>query len=128
LVFENVMKLTSRFNNIALYLNAIMMVAALAAPAAASQTEHVNWKQLCDEVVPAEARTQERHDVWVFADDHAMTTARPASVTSSDPHLQPMAFTEQTLIPLPSPEWTGLAGLAGLALIRARKSFRRIFS
>ena len=122
------MKRNSGSDNTALYLSAIMMIAT-AAPAVASQTDHVNWKQLCDEVVPAEARAQEHRDVWVFADDHAMApAARPASITPTDPHLQPMAFTEQTLIPLPSPEWTGLAGLAGLALLRARKAFRRILT
>jgi hypothetical protein len=112
-------------------LSAIMMIGLLAAPAAAAQTDHVDWKQLCDQVVPAQERAQKHQDVWVFADDHAFSpVARPASVTATaaDQHLQPMAFTEQTLIPLPSPEWTGLAGLAGLALIRARKTFRRIFS
>jgi len=124
------MQVTSGSSNSALCrLSAIMMIGILAAPAMAAQAEHVDWKELCDQVVPEQARAQERHDVWVFADDHAIApAARPAAVTSPEQPLQAMAFTEQTLIPLPSPEWSGLAGLAGLALIRARKSLRRMFS
>jgi hypothetical protein len=48
------------------------------------------------------------------------TPALHSVLDNNDPH--------STLIPLPPAAWTGMAGLVGLGLIRARRRVRRFFS
>ena len=59
-----------------------------------------------------------------------LRTEAPSSAAvetaSAQTPLQAIAQTEQTLIPLPAPAWTGLAGLGTLAACRARKTLLRM--
>jgi len=105
-----------------------LYVLALAIPANASQDKK-EWDRLaiqlgCDKTLQTSA--QANRTVWtVHQDPDSNTLLNP--VPAPDRPLQAFAQSEQTLIPLPSGELTGLAGLAGLALVRARKTLRRFF-
>jgi hypothetical protein len=53
----------------------------------------------------------------------------PAVTPSPVDHsLDPSSDKEATVIPLPPAAWTGMAGLVGLGLIRARHKLRRFLS
>ena len=65
-------------------------------------------------------------DAWLLRPSHSMG-GRPAAVEPADSTFHAFAVSEQTLIPLPAAEWSGLVGLVGLALVRARKSLRKMF-
>jgi hypothetical protein len=121
-------------------LSALACVAALAlcagpvagAPVALTS----NWDQQCNQqqynqlvVIRASEAPSALHPTEVSLPDTTQpqiatqTRSYSGSVSPSDA----LRATEQTLIPLPAAEWSGLAGLAGLALVRARKAFRKMF-
>ena len=112
---------------------ASMMLAALAVPAAASPKASANWDKVCDRIASPASASESRPPL-VLANDAWLTrlpdppSARTSidRVVESDFHA--FAASEQTLIPLPSAEWSGLVGLAALAVVRARKALRRILS
>jgi hypothetical protein len=65
-------------------------------------------------------------DGWQVS-DHPLQISSP-DVTTPDSPFQAIARTEQTLVPLPPAGWTGLVGLIGMGVFRARKAIRGMFS
>ncbi|HEX8524686.1 MAG TPA: hypothetical protein VF669_20695 [Tepidisphaeraceae bacterium] len=86
-----------------------------------------DWNALSQEMGTKSQLDQASPDVWVLK-PAAPVAAMPlaAHVPASD--FQAIRSNQQTLVPLPAGEWTGLSCLAGLALVRARKMIRRILA
>ena len=109
---------------------AVLLVASAATRAGGSSVNRCNWDDLSKEMCGNNQEDQDSGnlsaEIWLARDTDIAPVVRPAAAEGEDP-LRAFTLSEQTLIPLPAAEWTGLAGLLGLAAVRARKALRRIF-
>ena len=118
---------TSRIYSIAVF---CLYMLALAFPAQAASQDKKEWDHLvtqlgCNNSSSSQSGAQLRPaGTWTIQQDAA---ASVNALPATDHPLQAFARSEQTLIPLPTGEMTGFAGLAALALVRARKAIRRFF-
>ena len=103
----------------------------MASSATAGPVEQGHWDELSHKLVAAEHETTQMcaatvaDDAWLPRPTHS--PAIRSQPGDSDSTFHAFAVSEQTLIPLPAAEWSGLVGLVGLALVRARKSLRKMF-
>ena len=115
----------SRISSIAAF---CLYTLAVLVPAQAAPQEKKDWDRLviqlgCDNSSPTCTDVQ-RQNMWTIDQNSA---ASVNALPATDRPLQAFARSEQTLIPLPTGEMTGFAGLAALALVRGRKAIRRFF-
>jgi len=111
---------------------AAVTLGVITSSAAASPVKQCRFDELSHEAVAAGHETMPTHaetianDAWLPQPTHS-AAIRSQSGDSADSTFHAFAVSEQTLIPLPAAEWSGLVGLVGLALVRARKSLRKMF-
>jgi hypothetical protein len=111
---------------------AAITLAAIASSATAGPVEQCRWDELSHKLVAAEHEMTQIQDTTVADDAWLPRPTHSAAIRSqpgdsADSTFHAFAVSEQTLIPLPAAEWSGLVGLVGLALVRARKSLRKMF-
>jgi hypothetical protein len=98
----------------------------IATPALATD-EKADWSGLSSQLCEDHKSQQPSAELW-FPSPAAIPSSglHSATLTAVNSSAQLIRANEQTLIPLPSGEWTGLTCLMGLALVRARKAIRKM--
>jgi hypothetical protein len=96
--------------------------------AAAKEAERPDWNGLSAQICSDHSKaTGLSPELWFPAPMVGNPSTHAVVLTSMDTSAQIIRANEQTVVPLPSGEWTGMSCLVGLALVRARKALRKMF-
>ncbi len=107
---------------------AICLALLMAGEASAKQEDRTDFAGLNAQLCRDQAVTDRLPpELWFPTATVATPSIHSTAVSGMDSSTQIIRANEQTLIPLPSGEWTGLSCLMGLALVRARKVIGKIF-